>query len=403
MRPSPARAFSLLFVLAFSIFGCQDNRGEAEKSVASSGAVAVDDRSFEPTSFMPIADFLKEKVADVPADKMDAMMRGHYRRLRLLDDAGGWTLPRLATASTSLLPDDIGVDRSFQLIDEAAKAAQKNPYLVNFVHEALGENFADYMAHVNAQGAEVFPDVIAYAHVLERLTVVMRDDWRILEDCMNHWKAERENAGISEHLDWFEHAKLASVEWPMGKFVEAQRVGHVPSDFMRIVLPMNIMEAVLVDAFDGMFDNATAGLALASYAPGADEHDEATGEGPSCFSEDGKAILLNMALPKQWADLYAVWNLAFVTGYAHPYIMVKLLIPSVNDYEDAPAEYIYNRGMALYTHIHFEAFRRIDFIKAGTHEICWPDEHLREFFGRLSKKYARHYDGEVRKIKYPWL
>jgi len=152
-----------------------------------------------------------------------------------------------------------------------------------------------------------------------------------------------------------------------------------------------------------MFDNGYAGTVLAKYKPGSRRYNDKTGEGPSCFSDDGNAILLKMALPRKWADLYAVWNLAFVTSYSHPYIMVKLLIPSVNDYKEEPAEYIYNRGMALYTHIHFELFRRVDFANAGTSEVSWPDEHLRKFFGAANKDYAKQYDNEVKAIKYPWM
>lgn len=401
MRKMIKKSVYLLVAFALPVWGCEDTMSDQPTPAVRTSA--LENSSVELTAADEIAEFLKDNVAGLSAQQMDTMMSEHYKRLRLLDASGQWRLAGLAAIGDYLLPGDIDESASFQLIDDAAAAAQKNPYLADFLAKARQETFADYMAYVDEEGDEIFPDVIAYAHVLERLTSAMRDDWRVLEACMDHWKKEREIAGISEHLDWFEHAKLASVEWPMGKFVGAHKDGYVPSDFMKGILPINIMEAVAVDASERMLDNAFAGTVLAKYTPGARKNNEETGEGPSCFSDDGKAILLKMALPKQWADLYAVWNLAFVTSYSHPYIMVKLLIPAVNDYEDEPAEYIYNRGTALYTHIHFEAFRRIDFINEGTQEVSWPDEHLREFFGELNRGYAKDYDRAVKEVKYPWL
>ena len=353
----------------------------------------------ERTPTRKIAEFLKDTVSGVTAEEMSSMMEAHYAKLRLIDKHGEWALPCLADISDFLLPGNLDKAASSQFIDEMARAADENAYLKDFLAKAHEETFAAYMAKVEEEGDSVLPDVVAYAHALDRLTIAMRRDWNILDACKNHWIGARKVARTAKIMGLFEHAKLASVEWPMAKFVENHRAGQVAPDFMKYILPANIMEAVFADWAEGMFANGYAGVILAKYAPGKKDPNPKTGEGPTCFSDDGHAIWLNMALPRQWTDLYATWNLAFVTGYENPYMMPKLLIPSVNNYKDAPAEYIYNRGMALYTHIHFMAFRRVDFLNAGQEEIAWPDKHLRKFWGTANKRYARQYDSEVKAQK----
>jgi hypothetical protein len=375
----------LVMALAFSFVGMASAQSE-ELSVAQN-----------------IAEYLKDTVSGFTSEEMNDMMIGHYKQVRLINEEGEWALPELEAISDFLLPGDITEEQTFDFIDRMASAADRNEYLVDFLNRAQNETFVDYMMKVEEEGDVVFPDVIAYAHALERLNIAMREDWRILRACRDFWKVEREIVGISEHGNLFEHTKLASVEWPMNKFIEAHETNYVKYSFGKGILPINVLEAVAADALEGMGDNAATGGYLAKYIPGKRITDERTGEGPSTFSEDGKAILLNMALAGKWADLYTTWNLTFVSTYSHPYIMVKLLIPSVNDYKDVPAEYIYNRAMALYTHIHWEAIRLVDFINAGKDEVLWPDEHLSKFWGKVNLENAKKYDREVMIAKYPWL
>jgi hypothetical protein len=385
--------------IIFASIGCSD--GSLSPSTDNRGFLGTQELALSPA--LKIAEYLKDTVAGVTSEQMNEMMISHYKQVRLINESGAWALPELEEISDFLLPGDIDEEQTFAFIDHMASAAEDNEYLVDFLNKAQNEDFFDYMSKVDEEGDSVFPDALAYAHALERLTIAMREDWRIIRACRDLWIVEREIAGISEYMDLFEHLKLASVEWPMNKIIDVHEADYVPSDFLKGILPINILEAVALDLKDGFGDNACAGTYLAKYKPGKATYDARTGEGPSCFSDDGKAILLNMALPRKWANLYATWNLAFVTSYAHPYIMAKLLIPSVNDYKEVPAEYIYNRGMALYTHIHWELLHRVDFINAGKEEVFWPDEHLTRFWGQANKAYGKQYNREVLAAKYPWL
>jgi hypothetical protein len=357
----------------------------------------------ELTPAQGIAEYLKDTLQGVTAEQMDAMMRGHYRRLRLLDENDNWTVPRLDSISLELLPGDLDETKNFEFIDHMTRAAEANEYLTDFLARVQDEDFGELMSKIDEEGMAVLPDVIAYAHVLERLNRTMRDDWRVLDDCKVHWKKFWDAHNAYSYLDLFLTAKALSVKWPIGKLLDAHKAGAVAPDFMKAILPINIMEAVAVDLKDGERDNAYAGAILAKYPPGKLTYDPRTGEGPTAFSSDGKAILLNMALPNQWAKLYAVWNLAFVTLFQDPYIFAKLLIPSVNDFEAEPAEYIYNRGMALFNHINFLVMRRIDCSNTGEQEVTWPMDDVRGLWGTVNRDASNDYNKSVFKAKYPWM
>ena len=71
---------------------------------------------------------------------------------------------------------------------------------------------------------------------------------------------------------------------------------------------------------------------MAKNRPGL-KNDTRTHQGSTRVSYDGQRVEFRPPLPRQWADLYTTWNLAFVTNSeltkAWPYFFVKLLIPSV--------------------------------------------------------------------------
>ena len=76
-----------------------------------------------------------------------------------------------------------------------------------------------------------------------------------------------------------------------------------------------------------------------------------TGAGPTRFSEDGQRIEFRPPLPRQWADLYQTWNMAFISKYPDfPFFMAKLLIPSVSGYQGRPENYLYPRDLIQETH-----------------------------------------------------
>ena len=153
-------------------------------------------------------------------------------------------------------------------------------------------------------------------------------------------------------------------------------------------LTVNIMEAVLEDERLGHFDNAYTGEFLAKYTH-SKEYDPRTGSGPCQFSSSLQSLECPQPLPLHWADLYSTWNMAFVSGFPDfVYYLPKLLIPSVSNYQDNPAEYIDTRGLALYTFIHW----KLNWNNFNNNEkIQWSEVSLTRDWGAANKISTQDY------------
>ena len=71
-----------------------------------------------------------------------------------------------------------------------AENAIKNKYLHDFLLQSEISHFTEILSKVEMEGGATFPDVIAYAMVLEKLTLAMRNDWTILEACNQIWRGK---------------------------------------------------------------------------------------------------------------------------------------------------------------------------------------------------------------------
>ncbi len=155
---------------------------------------------------------------------------------------------------------------------------------------------------------------------------------------------------------------------------------------------VNILEAVVTDYISGFRDNAKAGLTLAFHKTGSKHHDPRTGCGPSTWSDDKRAISMSMPMTKEWCDLYQTWNMAFVSTLKDfPYIIPKLLIPQVADYQGVPTSYMYKRILALYLCLNHASFNYVE--KAKNHEkvIEWNDKKLSSLWGKVNLENAQIY------------
>jgi hypothetical protein len=176
------------------------------------------------------------------------------------------------------------------------------------------------------------------------------------------------------------------------KILAAIKSGAIDKKLARFFLPLNIMEAVFVDSLAGNKDNAFAGFILAKNPPGVNEN-KALGSGPTVLSSDGKKALIAPPFPKEYADLYSAWNLAFVSNVGTFWLM-KLLIPSVSGYQENPREYMFYRVLGLYTALNMAVILQEqedqDLIFGAFH----PAE-FKTFLGKSNAKNARLYQDKI--------
>lgn len=319
------------------------------------------------------------------------VVRTHYQTLRLVDANGAWVTPELEDIGEQLLPSDLSVNDAYDLLDRMAIHAEENPYMVDLFETVEGEQFNTLFNQVDATGASILPAVVAYAILQENLTKAMYNDYKLIEVLMNIWVPTRQALGIEANLSTFHTLKLMSVEKPMNDYIGFHTTGIVPADYAKLDLPLNIFEAVAEDLSADRRDNARAGTILGFHLPGVK---------PARFSDDGKAILLTMPEPKAWADLYTIWNMAFVSHFTYfPFVMVKLMIPQVNNITENPDAYIYNRSLALYSHLHFSFLGQFDQLMAGQTPMNWYDAELTKTFGEVAKRSAKKYKRKVSRNK----
>lgn len=206
------------------------------------------------------------------------------------------------------------------------------------------------------------------------------------------WQTFEKDPKFWSDLNPFEQVKLLSVNAGIDKYNAVHREGEVDPNTLQGILPMNIMEAVGVDLFqatvgdadarEGHRANAYAGWVLAAHGP--------QGEAKAQLSEDGTMVEIHPKATLAWDDLYASWNMDFVSISGEwPYYMAKLAIPEVNDYEDAPAQYINKRALALHLMMTFNALQGLE---GGRERLDWSDPDVRRIWGQLNADSAKQYE-----------
>ena len=117
------------------------------------------------------------------------------------------------------------------------------------------------------------------------------------------------------------------------------------------------------------------------------------GGGPVKLSANRTEVLISLAFPLQWADLYQTWNMAFVTNFkTWPYTMTKLLIPSVSEYQENPKAFLHNRVLALYIHINYCLLPFMTKTKDKNFwNLDWYDLNLSRQWGKANFESSLHY------------
>ena len=338
----------------------------------------------EPT-VVRIGDFLKSSIEGLDSTAIRKSMARHYRVLGLVDEKGVWAHEALSGIADNLLPKNVTVADLLDLLDRSTASLKNNSYLMEFLEKAGEQSFAVTTKAKSDKGQQELRDVIVFAFALDKLTQAMRQDMDMLAVVSEVWGNRRKSLKVPTTL--FEKAKVASVVFCIKNVLKFNDSQNVDKNFLKFMLPLNILEATLEDKRQGMHDNAAAGWRLTLNYPTKDG-----GGSKDCdsrFTEDGEGILLSMSAPKAYADLYQTWNMAFVANYENfPYFLAKLMIPTVSSYEEEPKAYIYNRALALYAFIHYELFGRAESKSETEAPMQWRDKELQRLWGQCNKQNA---------------
>jgi hypothetical protein len=206
-----------------------------------------------------LAEAVKVSLARLSGPAIGAMARRHLRHLRLLDPAGAWRHPRLATIGHRLLP---GLDREdlARLVDAMAEKAAKNPYLHYFLAQQNSTSVSELKERVGKEGNRKFPSIVTYAALMERLNQEMLRDWKVAEICHRIWQKEHSNVDVLRYalqnftleIGLFPYKKVMTIrnmveqifgswEWFKGR----KRVASSP--FKAYDISLNILEAAAED------------------------------------------------------------------------------------------------------------------------------------------------------------
>jgi hypothetical protein len=289
-----------------------------------------------------------------------------YRSLGLMNTEGAFTVKQLDGKKLLETFD------AAAFIDQMAGCAGQNPYLSAFIEE-MGKAPPAYVKDWSKEPRRsLAQQAVVYAMALDRLTRLLGAEVATLAAVREHYKRQwREPAFAKAYGDAaspfrdktniFLEAKLQSVIPAIKDFIRfISGTAQIAPDDGRVLVPLNISEAVAVDFVAGHSDNARAGIVLAEHPVGQAANAKLD-SGPSKLADNKKSVEWRPPLPQKWADLYQTWNMAFVSqAVASPFLFAKLFTPPVGCYQHAPAQYLYNRAIALYLHMHFTMFRVVD-------------------------------------------
>ena len=304
-------------------------------------------------------EFMNSAVVATVSCKSDSWYQdrllNYYRTLQLLSQ-DRW-IPALVPYQyylASVTTADVG-----RFLRELESHQKKNRLVASFL-PSLGEKAWEGFFHE-------LPKIATFALCLERLTFLTSQHDGLLEQLANHFRKARKR-----NLSFFLWLKIHSIERPMLQ-IFVRKTRKISKWYFRWALITNILEATVADLCKGYPSNALVGLKLSIWLM---RHAEIQRRGHivTCAPENAS----------EWVDLYQSWNMAFVSQAPEfPYIMCKLMIPSVADYHDHPEEYIYRRVIALYLFCNAAAF---GYDKG---DIDWSDRKLTRKWGSHNLKQSK--------------
>ena len=179
-------------------------------------------------------------------------LKKHLKVLNLIaaDNSDALLLPALKEHVSELLaPLD-----SNDFINRATGCLKTNQYLDPVLNLSLDKFKGD-----DQQKSDIYFSAVCYAAVLERLTNIVRKDYRVLEATIKYYPDN-----ITTHPSWkettlFGKAKFYTVKYCLEQIISAYKKGGIFGQNGLLTIPLNIEEAILRDKQLGFSDNGDAG------------------------------------------------------------------------------------------------------------------------------------------------
>ncbi len=334
---------------------------------------------------------LQDQVSLTSPEEWQSLLRETYQQFYILE--------YLEKYQEDLIPSKFKRDDLVEFLDEINQALQENGYFLDLLNEIPWDRASEYSPFTLVDGSTAlahdnFKYLLSFAYCLNKLNSLVRKDTEFLEVLVRHyWKVRRAN-NFYRFSNLLAVIKLHSIELPIILFLRAQKRKKLSPSFAKWILSFNIFEATMVDFFVGFFDNARSTIPLIRYHPNCSKG------APSTFSSDGNALNLVSPRPKEWADLYQVWNMAFVAQFKPAaFLLIKLLIPSVSRYRLRPTEYMHTRITALHLAMtYIDSATHAPLIKANLKLIGPSKLSLIKLWGRVNLAAAKKYAAQVARI-----
>ncbi|MDC0344828.1 hypothetical protein OAN22_01590 [Alphaproteobacteria bacterium] len=346
-----------------------------------------------------IADYVKSEfqkalkgMGDVESNYLRHRLGLHYNTFRLCKE--GVCHPAFADQEKAFFPEDTSAKAFHGFIDQIAHLADQNAAIRHMLSDIPDPVMSEMRKNLERQKPDMMLDAVTYAMALERMTDYFKRNMPDLKKLDQIWAAETADLFLPKHLSPFEWVKYHSVG--LDAMIDATQTSRVDPDFLSFVLPANILEATLTDIFQGNFSNARAGWVLAVNGPGRSAITKAARVLP--MPAGYQAVESCCPFPRDWADLYGSWNLAFVATYSNaPYFMAKLLIPSVlAPTITHPTTYMFHRGLPLYFQLRYILFNSIDQKKTWK-KSTWNIPLLIAHMGKKNAETAALYRNKVKR------
>ena len=306
-------------------------------------------------------DHLKQELTAISENQWEIALRETYQQFEIMDNQGHWQSPLIEAHAKMLWPTNFKTQGLNGFLDDIEESLAENPYFNQFISALTQseQSFSFFNPLPGAQNTRLdfLRYLIAFAYCLDKINLAMRDDLAFLESIITLYQRIRRQRNFYRFGNLMPIIKLHSIELPLVQFLRARKRNHVGKNFGKYILSFNIFEAALVDLALGFRANARATLPLIFFSPNFSFLKKFKSGAPSSFSPDGKACWMTSPGQKEWSDLYQVWNMAFVSQFhLAPFLLAKLMVPSVSRYAHRPSEYMHTRITALHLAMHFLDF-----------------------------------------------